>query len=108
MATVYSAGDVLGLLSEREGWPNVLLEAMACGTPVLANKVGGVSEIVTSDAAGMLINHNSKIEIMAGLGRLLVDPPARAATRGHAEMFSWGKTTQGQLKLFQELMQRKN
>ena len=36
LKTYHSAADVLLLASSREGWPNVLLESMACGTPVVA------------------------------------------------------------------------
>ena len=56
LARYYSAADILVLPSSREGWPNVLLEAMACGTPVVASNVGGVSEIVTSSDAGRLLS----------------------------------------------------
>ena len=44
--------DVLCLPSLREGYPNVLLEALACGLPIVATNVGGVSEIVTDDHRG--------------------------------------------------------
>jgi hypothetical protein len=42
----YSAADALALLSSREGWPNVLLESLACGTPVVATRVFGTPEVM--------------------------------------------------------------
>jgi glycosyltransferase involved in cell wall biosynthesis len=50
----YSAADVSCLLSEMEGWPNVVLESIACGTPVIATPVGGIPEIIRSDEVGLL------------------------------------------------------
>ncbi len=49
---VYVAADVLILASSREGWPNVLLEAMACGTPVVATNAWGNPEVVSAPEAG--------------------------------------------------------
>ncbi|EKD97224.1 MAG: Glycosyl transferase group 1, partial [uncultured bacterium] len=46
----YSAADVLALCSSREGWANVLLEAMACGTPVIATNIWGTPEVVNNPA----------------------------------------------------------
>ena len=51
LATVYNAADVLVLASVREGCPNVVLEALACATPVIAAAVGGVPEIMRAPAA---------------------------------------------------------
>ncbi|MBK7416228.1 MAG: glycosyltransferase [Dechloromonas sp.] len=52
---MYSAADCLVLASVREGWPNVLLEAMACGTPAIASNVGGVPEIIGKAEAGKIL-----------------------------------------------------
>ena len=50
----YSAADIFCLASDREGWPNVLLESLACGTPVVATNIWGVPEIIQSERVGLL------------------------------------------------------
>ena len=54
----YNAADLFCLASEREGWPNVLFESLACGTPVVATKVGGIPEILRSEKLGILVERN--------------------------------------------------
>ncbi|HWB54840.1 MAG TPA: glycosyltransferase family 4 protein, partial [Tepidisphaeraceae bacterium] len=63
LSKVYSAADILVLASSREGWPNVLLEAMACGTPVIASNVWGNPEVVTSPEAGRLMDERTSARI---------------------------------------------
>jgi teichuronic acid biosynthesis glycosyltransferase TuaC len=86
---IYAAADVLLLASSREGWANVLLEAMACGTPVVATDVNGTGEVVRSPAAGMLMHERTPQCLVETLGRLRADMPARADTRRYAEAFGW-------------------
>ena len=54
----YNASDVFCLASSREGWANVIMEALACGTPVVATKVGGSPEILTTPDIGSLVERN--------------------------------------------------
>ena len=100
----YSAADVLALCSSREGWANVLLEAMACGTPVLATSIWGTPEVVSTPDAGVLMPERSAVGLTQALQRLLARRPERSATRRHAETFSWDATTQGQLRLFRSIL----
>ena len=100
----YSAADVLVLCSSSEGWANVLLEAMACGTPVVATNVGGNAEVVSKPEAGCLMRERSATALVQSLVRLFADYPEREAVRRYALDFSWQATTQGQLDLFRKIL----
>lgn len=104
LAELYTAVDALVLASSREGWANVLLEAMACGTPVVASNVWGTPEVVAVPEAGLLMQDRTPDALAAALRRLLADPPDRGRTRAYAEQFSWDATTQGQIDLFSRIL----
>lgn len=103
----YGAADTLVLASSREGWANVLLESMACGTPVVASRVWGTPEVVAAPQAGLLMEERSASGIACAVSKLQQDYPDRAATRRYAEGFSWDETTAGQLRMFGDILRRK-
>ncbi|WP_342618750.1 glycosyltransferase family 4 protein [Rhodoferax sp. GW822-FHT02A01] len=104
----YSAVDALVLCSSREGWANVLLESMACGTPVIASNIWGTPEVVGSPDAGVLMPERTPAGLVQGFEALYAHYPERDATRHHAESFSWDATTQAQLQLFSDILGRMN
>jgi glycosyltransferase involved in cell wall biosynthesis len=100
---LYAAADASVLASSREGWANVLLESMACGTPVVAANIWGNPEVVRAPEAGVIYEPNTPEGIAEGVRRLFASLPPRAATRAYAEPFSWDETTAGQLALFRRV-----
>jgi glycosyltransferase involved in cell wall biosynthesis len=106
LVNIYNAADVSILASSREGWPNVLLESMACGTPVVATPIWGNPEIVSSKEAGVLSRERSANAIAQAIETLFRNLPERSATRAFAEAFSWDETSSGQMHVFEEAIAR--
>jgi len=104
LRSYFGAADALVLASSREGWANVLLEAMACGTPVIASDVGGTAEVVTAPAAGVLMAERTPAALAQAVERLFASHGDRDATRRFAEQFSWDATSAGQLRLFSRIL----
>jgi glycosyltransferase involved in cell wall biosynthesis len=104
LSTWYSAADALFLCSSREGWANVLLESMACGTPVVATDIWGTPEVVSSPTAGRLMSDRSATALIDSVRELLDNYPEQKDVRNFAENFSWEMTSRGQFELFQSIL----
>ncbi|MCI0655312.1 MAG: glycosyltransferase family 4 protein [Methylococcaceae bacterium] len=104
----YSAVDSLVLASSREGWANVLLESMACGTPVVATRIWGTPEVVTRPEAGILIDDRSGGAIAAGVRQLMMNPPSRTMTRKYAENFAWESSVRAVEETFRAVLEKRN
>ena len=96
----YSAADIMLLASSREGWANVLLESMACGTPVVATRIWGTPEVVAAPEAGRLADERTAPSFIRAIQALMAAYPLRQDVRRYAEGFSWEDTTRAQLELF--------
>lgn len=89
-----SNAKVLCLPSYNEGVPNVVLESMAAGTPVLATSVGGIPEVVDEAICGKLIPPKDAKAVANGLIELLNSEWSREKIKRHAAQFSWQKNKQ--------------
>ena len=89
----YNAADLVCLMSEKEGWPNVILEALACGRPILASRAGGIPEILTSPNVGRVIERNLS-QLVQSMELALQQDWNVLEIVGHAKMFDWTQTAQ--------------
>jgi glycosyltransferase involved in cell wall biosynthesis len=76
--------DVFALTSHYEGFGNVLVEAMACGVPVVATRSAGTVEVITPGADGLLVEQHDAEAFAGALGRLLDDDALRTRMAGVA------------------------
>lgn len=86
LAELMSAANVFCLASASEGWPNVVNEALACGTPVVATDVGAVSQMLPSVQFGTVV----PVDDTTSLGAALREALTRAWD--HAAISSWGRS----------------
>jgi glycosyltransferase involved in cell wall biosynthesis len=104
VAVWMAAADVATLPSYMEGCPNVVLEALACGRPVVATNVGGIPEIM-NDSCGCLVPPRDAAALAQGLNSVLDrswDPREISAVHGR----SWDAVAEETLALFESLVLR--
>src|SRR5258708_7575787 len=102
----FGAADALVLASSREGWANVLLESMACGTPVVASRIGGTPEVVSAPEAGVLMAERTSKAVAEAVRRLFARYPDRAATRRDAGKVRRGQNPPRRVSKFHDVLSR--
>ena len=103
----YNAADVFCLASEKEGWANVLLETLACGTPAVATNVWGTPEVVSSDDYGVLVERTPE-SIAEGLRRALEKNWDREAISRYALGHTWDRVADRVLENFHTALGRES
>ncbi|MGO8863361.1 MAG: glycosyltransferase family 4 protein [Acidimicrobiales bacterium] len=71
LATLYQRAQAVVVPSRHDSFPTVIIEAMACGTPVIATRVGGIPTVVENERNGLLVEPGRPVEIGAAITRLL-------------------------------------
>lgn len=100
---VYSAGDVFVLATRFEGWANVLLEALACGLPVVTTRVGGNAEVICSDTIGHLVPYGDSDTLGAALDDALIRVWDTETILAHARANAWQTRIPRLVEAFSEL-----
>jgi glycosyltransferase involved in cell wall biosynthesis len=107
--SIMALSDIVALSSHEEGFPNVVLEAMAVGKPVVATAVGGVPELVGNGVTGYLVPPHAPRAMADALVRLLRDRPAaeEMGRRGRQRVerrFSMERMVRSYEDLYEEIM----
>ncbi len=105
----YHQANVFVFPSRHEGMPNAVLEAMACGLPVIASRIAGNEELVVDGETGSLIPAEDVPALQQALAQLLPDADLRqrmgAAGRARVEQhYAWGQITAQYLALILETL----
>jgi D-inositol-3-phosphate glycosyltransferase len=110
LARYYRAVDVCIVPSHSESFGLVALEAAACGTPVVAAAVGGLSSLVDDGVTGHLVDSREPDDYAAPIARLLADPAAAAVMGANAEVasrrYAWSMTAARLRRLYADLLVR--
>lgn len=91
LCSLMNAADLFVLSSTREGWPNVLHEALACGTPAVATDVGAVRDLIRDSRFGLVVAPGNPDELTSSVKRALGQSWIRPAISEWASSRSWGR-----------------
>ena len=97
--------DVLCMSSLNEGLPNVVIEAMASGLPVVATNVGGIHELIDEPWKGTLVPSGDDTALAAALNEALFRPLDRARIAAYGQGLSWARTADACDAILREAME---
>ena len=100
----YSAADLFCLASSSEGWPNVIFEALACGRPVIATRVGGIPEIIRSEEHGILVERPDGPYFARAILNALEREWEEERMIEYARENGWGKVAERVYREFDEIL----
>jgi D-inositol-3-phosphate glycosyltransferase len=104
LAVLMNAADVLVMPSRSESFGLAALEAQACGTPVVATPVGGLTKAVVDGESGLLAASHDPADVAAAIRRIVTDPALAARLSAgavrHAARHSWDRTVDGLLDAY--------
>jgi D-inositol-3-phosphate glycosyltransferase len=107
LPTYYSAADVSAMPSSYESFGLVAVESLACGTPLVATRVGGLRSIVRDGETGLLVPWRDAELFAERLRRVLIDDTLRARLAGQARAsvlgYGWGRIADEHLALFADV-----
>ncbi|MBW8885571.1 MAG: glycosyltransferase family 4 protein, partial [Planctomycetia bacterium] len=89
--TIYGATDIFVLTSRNEGTPVALIEAMAAGVPTVSTDVGGVRDVIASEAMGVLVPFGDADALAAAVSQLASDTGRRTEIATSARQFVRGR-----------------
>jgi D-inositol-3-phosphate glycosyltransferase len=108
VADLMTSVDVVVVPSRTETFGLVAVEAQACGTPVVAARVGGLAHAVADGESGFLVDGDDVAEWSARIGAILDDRALRdrlsTGAMVHASRFSWNATAARLLELYEGLV----
>ena len=109
LAGYYSAADVFAITSNYDNFPNAVIEAMACGLPVVGTKVGGIPQQVEDGVNGFLIENNNIVEFKEAVLKLVRNRRlCKEIGERNREMvkakYDWSKSAKRLLEIYEGLL----
>ena len=104
VAELMCAADLYCMASLREGWPNVVHESLACGTPVVATDVGAVPALIPSADYGLIVPPGDPLALAEAIDKALRTPWDRTAISVWGMSRSWEQVAAEVIQCFREIV----